>query len=59
MSEFSDFLLRVGEGTEYHNEVKMVHIDEKSILLKLDCCVFVCLFVCVFVCPDCIKEMGE
>ena len=26
-----------------------------SLLLKLDCCVFVCLFVC----PVCIKVLGE
>ena len=31
----------------------------QSILLKLDCCVFVCVCVCLFVCPDCIKVMGE
>ena len=32
VSEFSDFLLRVGEGTEAHNEDNMVHIDEKFIV---------------------------
>ena len=34
----------------YHNHI--------SILLKLNCCLFVCLFV-LFVCPDYIKEMEE
>ena len=32
MSEFSDFLLRVGEGTEPHSEDNMVHINEKFIV---------------------------
>ena len=32
MSEFSDFLLRVGEGTEPHNEENMVHINEKFLV---------------------------
>ena len=32
VSEFSDFLLRVGEGTEPHNEENMVHINEKFLV---------------------------
>ena len=32
VSEFSDFLLRVGEGTEPHNEDDMVHINEEFIV---------------------------
>ena len=32
VSEFSDFLLRVGEGTEPQNEDNMVHINEKFIV---------------------------
>ena len=32
MSESSDFLLRVGEGTEPHNEDNMIHINEKLIV---------------------------
>ena len=32
VNEFSNFLLRVGEGTESHNEDNMVHIDEKFIV---------------------------
>ena len=32
VSEFSDFLLRVGEGTEPQNEDNMVHTDEKFIV---------------------------
>ena len=32
VSEFSDFLLRVGEGTEPQNEEDMVHINEKFIV---------------------------
>ena len=32
VSEFSDFLLRVGEGTEPHNEDNMIHVDEKFIV---------------------------
>ena len=32
VSEFSDFLLGVGEGTEPHNEDNMVHINEKFIV---------------------------
>ena len=32
-----------------------------SIILNLDCCVFVCVcvFVCMFVCPDCINLIGQ
>ena len=44
-------------------ELEILQGQCKSILLKLNCCVFVCLFVCLcvclFVCPDCIKEMEE
>ena len=32
VGEFSDFLLRVGEGTEPQNEDNMVHINEKFIV---------------------------
>ena len=29
VTEFSDFLLRVGEGTKPHSEDNMIHINEK------------------------------
>ena len=32
VSEFSDFLLRVGEGTEHENENQLIHIDKKFVV---------------------------
>ena len=41
--------------SKYFWPVSVQKVLNPSILLKLDCCMFVCLFVC----PDCIKVMGE
>ena len=32
VSEFSDFLLRVGEGIEPHDDNNIIHIDERFIV---------------------------
>ena len=35
--------------------IEIYSFKDLSLLLKLDCCLFVCLFVC----PVCIKVLGE